>query len=204
MALVIPPGYGQASIVWTGPLGTAPYVTTIGISLAGSEGDYVGAANLVFDAYYAAFGSTTNDALTLSRVTLLVGEAEGNGSVDSTNAPAQGGNGSSMAPIAMAPILRKQTSGLGRSGRGRMFLPGAVGETDVDDNGQLSSGFLSGLGTAAVQFLTDLQTGEVGAATYAPATPFLLHSSDSPDQTPNAIQNLVAVPTVGWIRKRLR
>lgn len=204
MALNIPPGYGQASIVWTGPLGTAPYVTTIGVATGSDPDLYVDIANLVFDAYYTAFGSTTNDALTLSRVTLLVGDADGNGSVDSTLTPRVGGNVSQMAPIAMAPILRKQTSELGRAGRGRMFLPGAIGETDVDDNGQLATLFVSGLSDAADDFLVYLSSGTVGVTTYTPAAAFLLHNETSPSPLPSQILNMVPSPTVGWIRKRLR
>lgn len=202
MALNIPPGYGQASIILTGPLGTAPYVTTIGVSLAGAEGDYVGVANSIFNAYDAAFMSTTNDALTLTRVSLLVGDADGNGSVDSSEPPVSGSNTSAMAPIAMAPILRKVTQELGRSGRGRMFIPGALGDADVDDNGQLDPAYRAGLTNVAEQFLEDVRTGAAtGGATFPPATPFLLHNGAG---APNAITALVPSTTVGWIRKRLR
>lgn len=201
MPLTIPPGYGQASIILTGPLGTAPYVTTLAVSLAGSEGNYVGVANSIFSAYDAAFMSTTNDLLTLSKVSILVGDEDGNGSVDSTAAGVQGSNVGQMAPIAMAPILRKNTGELGRQGRGRMFLPGALGEADVDDNGQLAPSFASGLALAALGFLQNIQNGNE-AAGHPPATPFLLHNS--PTLTPYNIISLTPATTVGWIRKRLR
>lgn len=201
MPLNIPPGYGQASIILTGPLGTAPYVTTLAVSLAGAEGNYVGVANSIFSAYSGAFMSTTNDLLTLSKVSILVGDEDGNGSVDSTAAAVAGSNVGQMAPIAMAPILRKNTGELGRQGRGRMFLPGALGEADVDDNGQLAPAFRTGLGVAAQGFLDDIRNGDE-ASGFPPATPFLLHNS--PTLTPYSILSLTAATTVGWIRKRLR
>lgn len=204
MSLVIPPGFASASIVLTGPLGTAPYVTTIGLDLTDAGANFVGAANLVFNAYATHFMSTTNEKLTLSKVTLLVGSDGGNGSVDSTEDPVEGGNGSAMQAIAMAPIVRKQTPSLGRSGRGRMFLPGCLGELDVNDNGQLEPAFREGLADAASDFLVQLESGVVpGYDPGPPCPPVLLHA-EGVDLLPSSIIAASISPQVGWIRKRLR
>lgn len=204
MSLEIPPGFASASFVLTGPLGTAPYVTTLGVDVSLAGGDYVSVANMLFSAYAIQFASTTNDALTISRVTLLVGSDGGAGSVDSTLPPVPCGNGSAMAPIAMAPIVRKQTATLGRSGRGRMFLPGCLGETDVDDNGQLDPDFRDNLGDAFTEFLDEIGTGVVPGGTSGPASRgFLLHAEGSALE-PSLIIGSQISPTVGWIRKRLR
>lgn len=204
MSLVIPPGFASASIVLTGPLGTAPYVTTIGLDLGDAGADFVGVANLVHAAYEECFMSTTNEKLALAKVTLLIGSDGGNGSVDSTRPAIEGGNGSAMQAIAMAPIIRKQTASLGRSGRGRMFLPGCLGELDVNDNGQLEPAFRAGIQEAAEDFFAYLTSGVVpGSDVRPPAPPVLLHSETGPP-LPSTILGASVSPTVGWIRKRLR
>lgn len=204
MALVIPPGFAQASIVLTGPLGTAPYVTTLGLDVSERTGSLVDVANMVMDAYALNFASTTNGKLTISHVNLLVGQDGGNGSVQSSKPPVDCINNGNMAPIAMAPIVRKVTSDLGRSGRGRMFLPGALGEVDVDDNGQLDPDFRDGVTEAAQDMLDWLIAGSVPGATEAgPCPPVILHNEGG-DLLPTTILSMTCAPTVGWIRKRLR
>lgn len=204
MSLVIPPGFAQASIVLTGPLGTAPYVTTLGLDISDRTGSLVDVADMVMGGYATQFASTTNGKLTISHVTLLVGQDGGNGSVQSSLSPIECENNGSMAPIAMAPIVRKVSADLGRSGRGRMFLPGALGEVDVDDNGQLDATFRENVTDAANQLLGWLITGEVpGYPVAGPCPPVILHNEGG-DALPTTILSFSCAPTVGWIRKRLR
>lgn len=85
-----------------------------------------------------------------------------------------------------------------------MFLPGCLGETDVDDNGQLDPDFRENLGDAFTEFLDELGTGVVpGGFSATPSRAFLLHSEGSALE-PSLIIGSQVSPTVGWIRKRLR
>lgn len=202
MSLVIPPGFGLASIVLNGVDGTQPYVTTIGVGTTDAGGDYVGVANKVFNAYVTAFQSLTNNDLVISKVTLLVGSDGGNGSVDSDVPAQQGLRSVEMAPTAMSLIARKQTASLGRTGRGRMFIPGVLGDGDVTASGAIEEASAPIFAEACEDFRNFLATlpGDTNPA--APA--YLLHNEGSPTTSPSAITALRPAPLVGWIRGRIR
>lgn len=202
MSLVIPPGFALASIVLNGIDGTQPYVTTIGVGTSDAGGDYVGIANQVFGAYELAFRELTNVNLVISKVTLLVGSDGGNGSVDSTYPAQQGERDVPMAPTAMSLIGRKQTASLGRTGRGRMFIPGVLADGDVTASGAIESASIPVFAEALEDFRTYLASypGSVNP----PAPAYLLHSEDSPTTSPSAMTALTPAPLVGWIRGRIR
>lgn len=202
MSLVIPPGFALASIVLNGIDGTQPYVTTIGVGTTDAGGDYVGVANKVFNAYVEAFGDFTNQNLVISKVTLLVGSDGGNGSVDSTEQAAVGLRDVPMAPTAMSLIARKQTASLGRTGRGRMFIPGVLADGDVTASGAIEPDSQPIFATACENFRTYLAT--LPGDTNPPAPAYLLHSETSPTTSPSALTALTPAPLVGWIRGRIR
>jgi hypothetical protein len=204
MSLVIPPGTGSAALVFTGALGTPEHVTTIGVDLTGVGGDFVTAANSVMKAYATALLPETYSSLTLDHVTLSVGQDGPGGSVDSDLAPFPGTRTGSGVPVAMAPVVRKVTNSIGRRGRGRMFPPGLLNTTEVDANGNISTGRLASLQTAFNLFLTELEAGS-GAPVDVPTPPLLLHSPGPVGtNNPTPITALVVGKTVGWIRGRIR
>lgn len=203
MSLVIPPGFGLAAFVLTGPAGTQPYVTTCGVDLDGVGGDWEEAANSAFTAFQQAVVPYINDALTFDRVTLSIGSDGPGGSVDSTLAPVPCSASGAFAPTAMSAILRKTTSSLGRSGRGRFFMPAVVQEAGVDDNGQLTTSFATSLGEMALDFWTALATGSDDPTFNSPLPPVLLHS-ETVAAAPTPITSFRVQTTVGWIRGRIR
>lgn len=200
MALVIPPGFGLAQFVLTGNVGTQPYVTTMGVDLSDAGGDFVGAANNAFLAYEEAILPETSSLLTLDRVTLSVGSDGPGGSVDSTVSTAPGQRSGSFPPTAMSAILRKTTVELGRQGRGRMFIPGVLSESEVDQDGTITTARLGTLATAFTNFATQLATGT--AVDPIPLLPVLLHSAGGP--APTNLTGVGVSSVVGWIRGRIR
>lgn len=200
MSLVIPPGYGLAAYEFTSATGTAPFVTTIGVDLSDAGGDFVAAANAAFSAYAGQIMPITDNDLTLSRVVLSIGQDGPGGSVDSTRTPVQGGSTGTFAPVAMAPVVRKVTAQIGRSGRGRMFLPGLIQEAGVDPTGGLTNTFRNQLQGKVDDFLEVLQVPGIDEPSLPPV---LLHSAGL-DIAPTPIQSLLVTPLVGWIRGRIR
>ena len=199
MARIIPPGYGEASIFITGGPGTAPYVTTLGVSLVGIDPEeYVQAADDIMSQYVSAFADLTSDQCQVDHVQLAIGLAGGaSGSVDSSNAPVAGGNGADMAPLSMAPIARKVSASLGRAGRGRCFIPCVLKRVDVDEAGNLAPATATGFDERWNQFLVNLATAAPGRA----MSPVILHNDGS---APSVIVAGSISPKVGWIRKRIR
>lgn len=200
MSLIVPTGYGLASFVLTGPDGTAPYVTTCGVGITLAE-DPVDAANNCFVAYASAFMTLTNENLTLDRVSLYVGDSTGpSGSVDSNLAPVVGLREVPMEPTAMSLIVRKQTSDLGRGGRGRMFVPGLLADGDVTTGGAIEPASVSVFAGLADDFYNALTSPE---PPFEPVPPYLLHSEANAD-APTPITGFSIAPLVGWIRGRIR
>lgn len=200
MSLVVPPGFGLASIILSGNVGTSPYATTIGVGITDYEGDYVGAANHVMAAYASVWAPFTNDDLTIDRVTLFVGADGPSGSVDSNLTPVPGTRSVPITPTACSLILRKQTTDLGRAGRGRMFIPGVLADGDVDEAGRIESASVSLFNAAADDFYLALND-----ITDTPATlPYLLHAERPGTPPPTIIQGFGVAPICGWIRKRIR
>lgn len=199
MTLIIPPGFGSASIVMTATVGTPIFVTTIGVDLDAFGGDFVLAANRVMASYATTIGAVTDSSITVDRVTLAVGDDGPGGSVDSDLTPVPGGRSGTMAPASMAAIVRKSTDSLGRRGRGRMFLPGVLTQIEVGEDGQIIPARISTLQTAVTAFEAALNQTTDPATTLPPV---LLHSSAPADPSP--ITGLTVTPTVGWIRGRIR
>lgn len=198
MARIIPVGFGELSFVFTGQDGTQPFVTTLGVGLAG-VGDEVNACNQAFLAYSANLLPATSDDITLDRVVLSVGLTGGvSGSVESTLDPIPGGNNGDFGVIAMAPIARKQTADLGRKGRGRCFLPGAVESNQVNRSGEIDPVLRGLLSERWNDFLLEIATPPLGGDAMSPV---LLHADGS---TPTVITGGSIAPLVGWIRGRIR
>ena len=198
MTLIIPPGFGSAAIVMTSTEGTPVFVTTVGVDLSAVGGDFVAAANNVFASFTSTLGITQDSSITVDRVTLAVGDDGPGGSVDSTEAPIVSGRSGSMVPVSMAAIARKSTNVLGRRGRGRMFLPGVLTQTEVTEGGQIST---TRQGTLQ-PILNDFYDALVEGTTPHPATPPVLLHSQAP-ASPTPIEAFTLTPLVGWMRGRI-
>lgn len=154
-------------------------------------------ANAVKAAYVSSLGPVTWNGLVLDRVTLSVGSSGPGGSVDSDTAPdAMGANMSAPMTLALAAIARKSTDRLGRSGRGRMFLPGVLNEVDVDPDGSITTARRATLNSALDDFVDDLTTALVA--------PVLLHSTGVEVFAPTPITGITTSDLVGIIRGRIR
>lgn len=199
MALIIPPGFGNAAFIFTSTTGTPPIVTTLGVNLSAAGGDFVEAANVAFAAYAAHLLPETDTSLTLDRVNLAVGDDGPGGSVDSDLAPAPGTRSGTGPPVSMSTIVRKVTNDIGRRGRGRMFLPGLLTTTNVDESGIIASGRRDEILTAVGGFIAELFDTETVPFNLPPV---LLHSSAPADPTP--LTGAAVSPLVGWIRGRIR
>lgn len=202
MSIVIPPGYASAAFVLTGPVGTQPFITTIGLNVGAAGGDYVNAANQAFAIYGVNFMPSTSTDLTLERVILSIGQDGGEAPTVESDLPSQPGEATGdFLPLANALLLNKRTPRLGRRGRGRMFIPGVLKDNMVDVNGRLGDTTVAAFDGVAEAFITQLQDGdEVGPA----LPPVLLHNSGVGAGSPDLITALNAAPLVGVMRKRIR
>ena len=199
MSLVIPPGFALASFVHSSDVGTPPLVTTLGVDISAFGGDHVEAANTAFTYWAQNIMATMDGSITLDRVTLAVGSDGPGGSVDSNLTPYEGDRSGAMVPASMSAIARKVTNDLGRRGRGRMFIPGVLTQTEVDEAGKIGSTRLNTLQTALNTLYGQFQNG---SSPLLALPPVLLHSSAP--TTPTPITGFPLATLVGWVRGRIR
>lgn len=202
MSVIIPPGFAQAAITVIGSPGTQPYVTTFGVKLEDlGTGGFENAANSAYYSYVDAFQQATSNALTIAGCTLTIGQDGGSGSVTFTSSQ-QGDNNGDMEPTSMSPVLVKGTGTLGRTGRGRMFLPTGIAKDGTEENGQLTSARQDYFSAQAAQFLEELAdpTERQPGSGDAVIPMYLLHSGPS---APTLVTSLTCSALVGWIRGRI-
>lgn len=206
MSLSIPPGYGLAAWHWNSTLGTAPFVVTCGVDLTAHTLTPVTAANACMAAMAKNLGPVLQNTLTLTKCVMTVGVDGPGGSVDSNmSAIPMGRTASNPEPVAMAAVIRKNTERLGRTGRGRMFLPGALTESEVGQDGAITTARAEVIQTGVSGLLVDLETGfTFDVSTYDPAPMVLLHAPRAVPILPTPLESLTVQPLVGWVRGRIR
>lgn len=200
-ANMIPLGFASAALIFTGPFGTEPFVTTVGMDVTGSPAfsTYKDTANAVFNSYQAEVMPYTSNELTLERVDVSYPAGTGTVSVSSDLAPASGGYSGLQASINNAILVNKITDEPGRRGKGRMFIPGLLGASDTGIDGTLSQAGRDQYQTYITNFVEEVkQDPGSGVAEFV-----VLHSSPGPI-APAVITSFVVSPKIGSIRRRLR
>jgi hypothetical protein len=198
--VTIPVGYALASFVHTSAEGTEPFVCTLGVDIGEAGGDFINAANSAFNAW-ALWQMTNMDAdLTLTKVTLAIGDDGPSGSVESSASPVNGTRVAEGLPWSLSAIMNKQTAGLGRRSRGRCFIPGLISPSEIGQGGAISSGRRTTLTEDFNSFYDELVTPS--GSGFVPLPPVLFHSTAPSLPTP--ITSFGLAPLCGWIRKRIR
>lgn len=198
MTLIVPPGFGLAAWIFTSASGTPPFVTTLGVDLSEAGGDFVGAANDLMQRWITTFNTQQDSDLTLDRVNLRVGQDGPSGSVDSTLAPSGMTRSGTSTAWANSILVRKVTNELGRRGRGRMFAPGFLNNTEVEQDGSILATRRTTISGLLSTFFDALATPTTDTA----YPPVLLHSAAPADPTP--ITDLVLSDLIGIQRGRIR
>lgn len=193
MPVIIPPGFAQVthnfeSAVFESGVGAVVY----GISGFDdvTPGDAIGSLNLEFGTLIVQH---MNNQIRMSGTTVITSENR-----YELSEPYVGGNNFPMPPPNVATLVRKVTSGRGRRAQGRMFLPGLVSETDIDN-----AGFIDPTARATLQGRLDDWLDALLAPGFQMA---ILHGSEgeTPAGPPNIVTGLALQPKVASQRRRLR
>lgn len=200
MSLFIPAGFGSAAWVITSADGTSPFITTLGVEVDPVE-DPADVANHLFDAYDQSLLNQTGNGFTLERVVLTIPVGDGTvGTVESTVPPEVGDTTAERCSLSMAMLVNKRTAGIGRSSRGRMFLPGILAQDSVDTAGLIDSADVAAFQGVVNNFYSLLLST---AGTWPiPTPPVLLHSDEA--RAPTPITQLTVSNKVGSLRRRIR
>lgn len=171
-----------------------PAAVTWGASHSGVASQAL--ANSIVDSFFDAVVARMDNAVTIGPATVYFGSATGATLPFSVTASGPGTRNMSSISSNVAALVRKFTNIPGRKGRGRMFIPWSVPETNVDEIGQITGGTeIADWNTALAAWIADATTE---------GQPLVLLHNDNGATAPSPITSMVLDPVVGTQRRRLR
>lgn len=203
MALLIPDGFAQITFPMFHASGGRPAAVTFGLDVSALP--FVTPEFL--DDLIIAWGSTIGSLMDAGTGTGPPVASVGTGTSEHLTVTGssinEGGVTGDTLPSAVAVLIKKVTTRGGRRGRGRMFVPWALRDDQVDDVGNISTSPLTNLQTAATDFLTELVAG-VDLHNTTPMV--LLHEEEGSTApgSPDPVVQFVVDPVVATQRRRQR
>jgi len=198
MSAHIPPGFAECSIPHLHLLNARPAVITFGIDITASPVADADLPNAVLEAYRNGFQTGIDNAVICGPAYVVVGQ-DGPADFPFTGTSTFAGTrAAESVNAAIALMYDKGTARPGRRGRGRMYVPWVLLDTEVDEMGRVTAGIIAGLNTRADTFRNNL----AAAGLVAPMV--LLHSPPIPaGLVPDPITGMTVDPIVGIQQRRL-
>lgn len=195
--MLIPTGYCLAKYRFISSGDVDEMIMTCGHQVAALDG--VPLANALDDAYRDSFlPSFLGSSYTWMGVDISVGTNLGGASPFfeySSSVGILGGSGTSaQVPSNCATLVHKQTDEPGRRGKGRLYQPGFLGDTDVDNNGAIAGARLTALQTGFTAWFNRCNADGLDMAVF---------HTESPAEPANVV-SLVVDPKIGTQRRRMR
>lgn len=203
MSLVIPPGFGQASIEIRNGGDPSPWYITHGVDLSFMNGAPEAACETIALAFAQTIGGGLSDTSTITGVRLVIGEDAEDNLVVFTPFDFPGESSAEKLPQNCALLIDKTSASGGRRNRGRMFVPNVLGDTSVNNVGVIDGAVLTDIQTFCNQWFTNLEDGFEDT----PPTPMvILHNSIGAgvQPAPTPVTGLRAQGVISTQRRRLR
>lgn len=198
----VPEGFGQLTFVFQHPAVPKNVVTTLGIRLDGWTDTLTEAANDAHETFVEHLLPDMDSECSLVWVDLYANIGGNSGSVRSTEPAANGGSNRVGEPANIALLITKETATLGRKGRGRMWMPFALGDSNVDEGGNVQTEVRVAWEQNLIDFLADLRAeGAQGDGTLIPV---LISQAQGAGNAPKDITGFNVSQKIGTRRSRIR
>lgn len=195
MAVVIPPGFAQASVEHWLTGYNRPAVTTWGVQVLGTPaGGPTEMAQRFQDAYITAFAARTDSNVRIRSTRLVIGQDAAEPLVGVADNGAVGASSRSSTAPALALMVTKQTGLGGRRNRGRVYFPWAVSDDAVAENGAVNDVTLNAWDGSLASFLGLLDVDSYFGDLHVLHGPFL--------GPPTPVTGLQANPTIRTQKQR--
>lgn len=195
MSVIIPPGFAQVSIEHWLTAYNRPAVTTWGIDLSGNAADADSVAQQQWSIYTTHMGPQIDSTVTIRDCRVAIGQDGGDPILGFSTGSTAGGRSAESTPPALALMITKRTNSGGRRGRGRIYIPWALSDTAVSENGAIAGASLTAWGSAASAWRSALAAANRHMV--------LLHGSGlTAPPAPTPVENLVVNPTIRTQRRR--
>lgn len=196
MTVIIPEGYAQLTLIYTGPM----FVSGGGATVLGfgGESDPITTIPIFAD---ALAGSWIDNIKPITDSNLRLERIHWAGPTQSGDVPVAEAGGQSRTSISpnVATLVSYTSLFKGRRGRGRSYLPALLAQTEVDESGAITLTKVDTIQAAINSFFGDL-----------PASPQVILQRDEPgqktpplDPPPEVVSRTVAVRAASQ-RRRLR
>lgn len=179
------PGFANVAIQLTHSGMSRPAYLTFGVDPTSTDPQLIATSVSGACAAAGSLMSMLDNETTLTEVRTSLGTDGGEDLVGGISTSVSGGAALTSLPPNCAVLIHKRTSRGGRRGRGRFFLPWAIGEGNVDEAGLVASLQMTSIQTAMTTWLGALSTANVPMV--------LLHD---PGRTSPGPPNLVTALTV--------
>ncbi len=193
--MLIPDGFAQANIRFTGANLPSGAEVTLGLDKRTFLGSPVAAATAVLNAFQKPIMRARIVTQTTISSCLVKFGPQATGASGEFSNPLTGTAANEPASPNVTWLIRKNTAAGGRTGRGRMYLPG-ISEPALSGAGVIIPAEITAMNDAMAALLLELQNAELD--------PVVLHAPLSPVTTPIAITSLTVDSTVATQRRRLR
>jgi hypothetical protein len=194
MALVVPPGFGNARFVYTTVGDPDEMGYSLGANLSSYNGDFQTAVDEMRANHATKMGAGyMGSNWTFKGVRLYVGQDGGASAVYESFTDVVGNQVNTTLPQNCAILLHKRTASAGRNMRGRCFIPPYwPPEGSVDATGNIASSALTNMNASWADIANDRAW-------------VLFHDSASPGtKIPTAITQLRVDAVIATMRRRLR
>jgi hypothetical protein len=161
--MIIPPGYAGISVPLNHVGIARTAYLTFGVKNNAGGTSAASVANPVFNALTQtlSLASILDSEVTIGPVKAAIGQ-DGSPPLSGEGANTQAGALSTgTLPSNCAVLVKKSTALGGRAGRGRIFIPWAIGESFVDEGGIITAGNVTTMQTAMSNMLSGLATNNV-------------------------------------------
>lgn len=199
--VAIPPGFGLFTPQYLLTGDSEPMVVTLGLDLTAWAGDFQGAVDRATATWKLEIhDEVMGNGYTLTKGILYVGQDGGASIPFETNVNDPGPGTGDRLPQNCAVLVDKLTAVAGRRGKGRLYLPGSLSESKVNNIGVITAADLVVHQTIFDDLFDNLNLVGPGAEPVLP--PVLFHATG--DQTPTPLTAFSVQPVIATQRQRLR
>lgn len=195
MSLIIPPGYAQFSVEHWLVNYTRPAITVWGVDCRANIYDPDDMAQGFLDMYALACGAGFDSNVTMRDVRMLLGQDGVDPVVGQSRSSYPGTAVRESTAPALACLIRLNTGLGGRRNRGRKFLPWALNDTSVSEQGAVENSAVTGWNNRMSTFKSEMADVDW--------FPVILHSTGStPVPSPTPVTTMTCSPVVSTQRRR--
>jgi hypothetical protein len=194
--MAVPPGYADVSIRLTLTGMSRPSYITFGVDPSDPDADTIAAAIYTSTTSAGSFLSRLDNSVSLGPITVRVGQDGGEALVGTDERVIAGGGSLTSPPPNVALLVHKRSARGGRRGRGRMFVPWYLNETDIDEAGLVLNATVASINTVLSTWKANLSGAGVPMV--------ILHEAGlTTPGLPDVVTNLFADKLVATQRRRL-